>query len=231
MEASTLWVQNAAEYKALTLQAYNVATLQLKQSLKKSGAKNKAIILDLDETVLDNSPYQASGILEGRGYTESSWDEWVKLAKAQAVPGALDFLNYAHARGVEIFYITNRRSKHLDPTYQNLVELGIPVERENMMMRTTTSNKTQRRQFVLDKYQVLLYIGDVMADLGERFEDLSLNEMHVLTEGISQEFGKKYIILPNPMYGDWERAFYEDGNSSTAIKRARQRRNYLYPYE
>lgn len=231
MEASTLWVQNAAEYKALCLQAYNAASSQLKNSTRKSSDQKQAVILDLDETVLDNSPYQARGIIEGRGYDESSWADWVKLAEAQAIPGAVDFLNLAHSKGIEVFYITNRRSKHLDATYQNLVELGIPVKRENLLMRTTTSNKTQRRQQVLDKHQVLLYVGDVMADFGERFEDLSLNERHVLTERFSREFGRKFIVLPNPMYGDWERAFYEDGKSSTALKRARQRRNYLYPYE
>lgn len=231
MEASTLWVQNAAEYKALCFQAYNAATSQLNKSIQKSSDRPRAVILDLDETVLDNSPYQARGIIEGEGFNEESWDEWIRLAKAQAIPGALDFLNLAHSKGIEIFYVTNRRSKHLDATYQNLVELGIPVKRENLLMRTTTSNKTQRRQLVLDKYQMLLYVGDVLADFGERFEDLSLNERHVLTERLAREFGRKFIVLPNPMYGDWERVFYKDGKSSTALKRARQRRNFLYPYE
>lgn len=230
MEASTLWVQNAAEYKALCYQAYNAATDRLKNSLKKSGPLKKAVILDLDETVLDNSPYQAKGVIEGEGYSESSWAEWVELAQAQAIPGSVGFLNFAHSQGVEIFYVTNRKSRHLDSTYQNLVELGVPVKRENMLMRTTSSNKTQRREKVLDDYQVELFIGDVMADFGERFEDLGLNERHVLTERLSREFGRKFIVLPNPMYGDWERSFYDGTKSSTTIERARQRQNYLYPY-
>lgn len=231
MEASTLWVQNAAEYKALCHQAYNAATDRLKEMLKKRKGRNNAIILDLDETVLNNSPYQAKGVLEGTHYSESSWKEWVKRADAEAIAGSVDFLNFAHVQGVEIFYVTNRSAKYLDSTYQNLVELGIPAKRENLLMRTTTSNKSQRRELVLDQYHVLLFVGDVMADFGERFEDLGLNEMHILTERSGRDFGRRFIVLPNPMYGDWERAFYDESENSTAIKKARQRRNYLYPYE
>ena len=105
---STLWYQKAAETKALYLQGYNVATDRLKELLKTQTDKPYSIVLDLDETVLDNSPYQAQNVKDGTAFTPENWDVWVKKAAAKAVPGAKDFLQFADQNGVQIYYVSDR---------------------------------------------------------------------------------------------------------------------------
>lgn len=231
MEAATLWQQTAAEYRALSYQAYNIARTQLPLQMKKARKKKPAIVLDLDETVLDNSPYQGMTILEDQAFTPKTWDEWVDLGSAQALPGAVEFLKYAQSLGVEIFYISNRVSPQLDITYQNMVELGIPVKRENMYLRTTTSGKKDRRERVRDQgFEIVMLMGDVLADFHEVFESYNLNERRVLTEKFSQEFGRSYIVFPNTMYGDWESAVYGGSRDLSPAQKSSLRRKALYRY-
>lgn len=231
MEAATLWQQTAAEYRALSFQAYNAARTQLPQLMKKARNKKPAIVLDLDETVLDNSPYQGMTILEDVSFSPETWDQWVALGKAQAVPGSVEFLKYAQSLGVEIFYISNRVSPQLDITYQNMVELGIPVKRENISLRTTTSGKKDRRDRVKAQgYEIVMLVGDVLHDFHEVFEANNVNERRILVDKYSQDFGRAYIVLPNPMYGDWEGAVYGGNRSLSAEQKRARRRQSLYRY-
>ena len=126
-----VWTQNSAEYRALCYQAFNAAKMNLDDILffEKKCKKPLAIIADVDETVLDNSPYDGKLILNNTTYNRESWVEWGNLEIAEAIPGALEFLKYASEKNVEIFYISNRYSEQLDATINNLKKLGFPDER------------------------------------------------------------------------------------------------------
>jgi 5'-nucleotidase (lipoprotein e(P4) family) len=213
---ATLYYQRAAEMKALSLQAYNIARLRLDQELAQTQEPSKlAIVLDIDETVLDNSPYEAESILKNMNYP-TGWDEWIFKAAAEPLPGVLDFLTYADSKKVQIFYITNRRDKYREATIKNLIEKGFPQINENhLMFRTAESSKETRRLQVLQNQQIILLIGDNLGDFDKLFDDQALEKRSALVDSLKTEFGKRFIILPNPMYGDWLQAIYNYDNKLT----------------
>ncbi|MBT7608175.1 MAG: 5'-nucleotidase, lipoprotein e(P4) family [Bacteriovoracaceae bacterium] len=228
--ASTLWIQNAGEAKALYYQAFNFAKLRLDEDLKKNkSTKKRAIVVDADETVVDNSPYQAKNYLDNHGYTTTSWAEWVNAAKAPATPGSLEFLRYAAKQGVTVFYITNRGHVLKDSTFKNLKELGFPIKKENLMMKTTTSSKKERREKVLKNYRIILLIGDNLIDFSEIFEHLPTDERISVVAENKNKFGKQFIMLPNPMYGDWEKAIYNYDRKINQKDQANLRQQALRP--
>lgn len=231
MTLANMWVQNSAEYRALSFQAYNLATRELtKHVLSKNDKRRPAIILDIDETVLDNSPYQAMLNLTDKAFEEETWNEWIELARARPVPGSVEFLKEAHRQGFELFFISNRAIRHLEPTFQNMIDLGIPVKRENMFLRTNTMGKDSRRAVVEKDYRIALLIGDVMTDFSDVFEDKTTNERHILADKFAREFGSRYIVLPNPMYGEWERAIYGHDFDLSETEKKRRRERALYRY-
>ena len=117
---STLYIQQAAEYKALCYQAYNLGQVRLDAILKNhKGNKKLAIVVDVDETVLNNSPFEAKSILEKTSYP-TFWKEWCEQIDAESIAGAQEFLSYAAFHKVETFYVTNRKIELYDATLQNL---------------------------------------------------------------------------------------------------------------
>jgi 5'-nucleotidase (lipoprotein e(P4) family) len=228
--ASTLWIQNAGEAKALYFQAYNIARLRLDEDLRTNKSKTKrAIVVDADETVVDNSPYQAKNYLNNHGFSSSSWSKWVNLAKAPATPGSLEFLKYASSKGVTIFYITNRAVALKDPTFKNLKDLGFPIIKENLMMKKKTSSKKARRARVLKNHRIVLLIGDNLIDFSEIFEHLPTDERISVVSENRAKFGKQFIMLPNPMYGDWEKAIYNYDRKLNQKDQANLRQQALRP--
>ncbi len=206
---ATLYTQTAAESRALCYQAFQLARLRLDEALKQKSAKTPAIVTDIDETLLDNSPYEAYCILSGKSYP-TRWKEWVHLAKAKPVPGAREFLTYADQKGVDIFYISNRKQALLQSTMKNLKEAGFPQVREaHILLRTTTSSKETRRQAVAATHEILLLLGDNLNDFAQVFEHKSVDRRFALADSLRQLFGRKFIVLPNPMYGEWEGALYD----------------------
>jgi len=108
---ATLFQQKAAEKRALSYQAFNIAKLSLDSQLKVADlTKPLAVVVDIDETVLDNSPFEAKSILNNSDYPKY-WNEWCQLAAAKPLAGSVEFLNYAKSKGVVVFYITNRKIK------------------------------------------------------------------------------------------------------------------------
>ena len=167
--------------------------------------KPLAIIADVDETVLDNSPYDGKLILNNTTYNRESWVEWGNLEIAKAIPGSLEFLIYASEKNVEIFYISNRYSEQLEATVNNLKKLGFPDAKEsNVLLRGDTRSKSERRKSVSDNYEVIMLIGDNLSDFNDEFEIKLYNERSNQTDKLKNEFGTKLIVLPNPNYGDWE---------------------------
>lgn len=216
---TAIYQQKAAEYKALCFQAYNLAHLRLDQVLQTRGLKPKAIITDIDETVLDNSPYAISQAVRGKDYEPETWYQWTGRAAADTVPGAPTFLKYAAANGVEVFYITNRDEKERAATMQNLRKYNLPnSDTVHLIMRQTISSKEERRQQVLRNYDVVMLIGDNLADFSSLFDKRQQAERETNTLQTADAFGKRFIVLPNPNYGDWESALYNYGRYTTAQK-------------
>jgi len=219
---ATLWVQSAAEYRASALQTYATARRQLDTALADrswSGAEEEqnedssqppAVILDLDETTLDNVGYEARAIKRGITYDKPLWREWVSESAADAVPGASEFLAYARSRGVTPFYITNRDFDPEHPgTLRNLERLGFPLTADNLLMRGTRpewkSDKSGRRAHVASTHRVLLVIGDDLNDFTNA-RDKSQAEREAIMDRTANWWGTRWFMLPNPMYGSWESA-------------------------
>jgi 5'-nucleotidase (lipoprotein e(P4) family) len=236
-----LWTQSSAEYRALAYQTFALARLRLDDDLRSRAnatqrssrqtrrllSRAAAVIVDVDETVLDNSRYQAELVLRGLPYEAASWRAWCERAEAGAVPGAVDFLNYAASRGVRVFYITNRRVPEKTGTIRNLQKLGFPnVTEDSVMVREegSTPSKESRRKKVAERYRIALLIGDNLNDFNDDFAGKLTAERAAQVERERAEFGSRFIVVPNPMYGDWENAIYENKTRLTdAEKRAYRR--------
>ncbi len=217
-----VWTQNSAEYRALCYQAFNAAKINLDLFFlnKKEFDKPLAIITDVDETVLDNSPYDGKLILNNISYNRESWVFWGNLEKAEAIPGSLEFLHYASEKNVEIFYISNRYAEQLEATVNNLEKLGFPdAKKSNVLLRNDSRSKSERRKSVYDKYKVIMLIGDNLADFNDEFEIKLSEERTNYTDELSNDFGTRLIVLPNPNYGDWEsNGIYEGMNYNNLQK-------------
>ena len=216
--------QKAAEYKALCFQSYNIAKLQLDQKLllkKNKKALPPAIITDVDETILDNSPYAVRRSLEGKEYEQESWIKWTNEAKCDTVPGALSFLKYASANHVEIFYITNRSENEKGGTLNNLLQFGFPnADHSHLVMKGNESSKEARRQEILKQHNVILYLGDNLADFSNLFDNKkTISERAGAVNEISGNLGNNFIVIPNADYGDWEAAIYGYNYGMTQIQK------------
>ena len=235
---AVLWTQSSAEYRALAYQTFTLARLRLDQELasrksargfrsQKRSTTPAAVIVDADETVLDNSRFQAELILRGLPYTSQAWQAWCDRAEADAVPGAVEFLNYAVGRGVHVFYITNRRQPEKAGTVANLKKLGFPEVSENTVMireQGTTASKESRRQNVSSRYRLVLLVGDNLNDFNDHFAGKSVAERKAEVDRQRSEFGSRFIVVPNPMYGDWESAIYGNpSNPGESDRRAKRK--------
>ena len=203
-----LWFQSSAEARALFYQAYNLARLRLKEELRQGREAPPAVVVDIDETILDNSPHQAKLVQTGQVFP-SFWQEWVDRAEAQPLPGAVEFLRFADSNGVAVFYVSNRDERMLEATMKNLERHNFPqVRPERLLLRTTESSKAERRHRVAEQYAILLLIGDNLNDFSEVFEGQSPEQRASITEQMMDRFGEKFIVLPNPYYGDWENSVF-----------------------
>lgn len=202
---ATLWYQQSAEMKAIYYQCYRNAETALSENLAWSDkTKPAAVVLDIDETVLDNSPYQAWQVLENKPFTDQDWIRWVNLAKAEPLPGALEFTRYADSLGVEVFYVSNRSVPEMNATIINLAAYGFPdADTTHLLLRQGSSSKIERRTLIENNYEILLLIGDNLADQSGAYEKRGPGLGFDTVEADRELFGTKYIVLPNPMYGSW----------------------------
>ena len=221
---SVAWMQNSAEYGLLTQQIYRHAMTQLEKGLadqswsadevqneaKDFADKKPAIIFDVDETIFDNSPFNARNILQNKSFSEEIWQEWCLEEKAILIPGAKEFILAAKEKGVAIYYVTNRRDPVKTATIRNMEKLGLPVDAEHLLTRNDDEGrggeKITRRATIAKEHRIILLVGDSMSDLcsgmGTKVQD-ERNE--TATKKISF-LGERWIMLPNPSYGGWERA-------------------------
>ena len=226
-----LWTQTSGEWRALSYQAFALARMSLDRDLRvnRRNRMRRAVIVDVDETVLDNSAYQAMLVKTRRAYESKSWNDWCKKEQAAAIPGAVEFLRYANSRGVRVFYVTNRRESEKQCTARNLRQVGFPdVSDETVLVRTGTSSKQPRRDDVARKHRVVLLMGDNLNDFAEIFENSKTIESRLAaTNQNKSNFGTRFIVLPNVMYGAWEEAMYGDPAKLTEEQKAEKRRNTL----
>ena len=221
---SVVWFRTSVEYRATALQAYRLASLMLDRALadrawtaapEQTGdfaSKPPAVILDVDETVLDNSESEERNIREGAAYNEVRWAAWCNERSATPIPGALEFTRAAAAKGVAVFYVTNR-DRALEPaTRDNLARYGFPLDpgRDTVLTRAerpewTSSEKSARRSLVAQDFRILLLVGDDFGDFvagarGTMAARTALDHAHAAMWGV------KWIALPNPLYGSWKTA-------------------------
>ncbi|HEY0593882.1 MAG TPA: HAD family acid phosphatase [Thermoanaerobaculia bacterium] len=220
---STLWIQTAAEYHAAALQTFGAATRALDAMLADAsataaveqtgsfGALPPAVVVDIDETMLDNSPFQARLIIDGTLYSEELWSGWVEERKAQPVPGAVAFARAAADRGVVVFYVSNRNEAGETATRDNLRAAGFPLDErfDTVLLRGEreflASDKSARRSAVASTHRVLLMIGD---DLGDFLPNVRTSpaEREAMVERHAAWWGTRWFVVPNPMYGSWQLA-------------------------
>ncbi|PZP49694.1 MAG: 5'-nucleotidase, lipoprotein e(P4) family [Pseudopedobacter saltans] len=206
-----LWQQRAAEYKALCFQAYNFAHQSLDEVVKANNSdKPLAVVTDIDETVLDNSPSTIQQAKNRASFSFKAWKEWTDLAAADTVPGAPAFFKYAASKGVEVFYITNRAISEQASTLKNLQKYGFPfADVKHLLLMGTTSDKEERRKQVAQQYNIVLYCGDNLSDFSSAFNNKNSVSRGNWTQDNQSLFGIKYIVLPNVMYGNWLDAYYD----------------------
>ena len=223
---AVLFKRTSAEYKANTFQIYTSAKnnidkaladkswTALKNQLKDYQNLPPAIILDIDETVLDNSEHQVRSIKNGTNYP-IGWKEWVSEESAGALPGVKEFLSYANTKGIKIFYVTNRTHDLEEYTRNNIKSLGLPFDNDMdvLLMKNEKgwgSDKTSRRDLIKKDFRVIQIFGDQLDDFIPLTESAkSMNERKILIDKYADMWGEKWYMLINPMYGEWEEALYE----------------------
>ena len=232
MVMATLWFQHSAEVRALYYQGYNIAQLRVEQALDTLPANLKlAVVADIDETILDNSPSEGKNILEGERYSSDRWTDWTDKSSAEGLPGSLEFAEFLQAKGVDLYYISNRSVDELDATLANLKALNYPfADKEHILLKSDESTKTPRREIVMKTHYIILLLGDNLNDFSDLFENRDTNKGFNTVDQLSQEFGKRFIILPNPLYGSWTKPIYGATSGLTPAETANERRGFLTDY-
>lgn len=209
---ATAWFQQSAEMRACYYQSYMLAKMALKENLQNyKGAKPAAVVLDIDETVLDNSPFEAKLMADRQNYSDSAWMAWSAREEALALPGAAEFIAYARELGVDVFFISNRVLDERERTLKNLATAGMAVDSAHLLLYDLskgTSCKDERRDLVSETHEIILFIGDNLGDYTSLFDRRDSSLALHLADSLYEDFGRKFIILPNPMYGEWENAIY-----------------------
>ena len=203
-----LWMRTSAEYRALAYQGYNVAMNAVKMAVTDPSHQRKplAIVLDADETVVDNTKLMGESIVNGNGRFDAPWwRQAVYQGKSQAMPGAVEFLNEVHKQGVEIFYVSNRYAPvNLDVTIQNFKELGFPsVDKDHVLLFEKDSDKQPRVDMIAKKYYVIVYMGDNAGDFPIGTKGKTLAERNAIIDNHKEDFGTTFVVFPNPAYGSW----------------------------
>lgn len=243
---ATLWMQTSVEYAAGTTQVFRQAcdaldaaladarwnALPLPEQRRAMGFESlpPAVIADLDETLIDNSPYQARQVMAGGGFDPDSWRQWVGEARAAAVPGALEFARCAQERGVALVYVSNRKHEgERAPTVANLRTLGFPLAGGNDELvllrgdqRGPGRDKSARRAWVAQRYRVLQLLGDNLGDFLDGV-DATPAARQAMTGDYQAWWGRRWFMLPNPSYGSWEDALSVEcatPDDAVACKRA-----------
>ncbi|MBO0494254.1 HAD family acid phosphatase [Pseudomonas sp. Marseille-Q1929] len=227
---AVLWTQTSIEHELIYRQVFASATRQLDAALadptwdalplppRNLSGLPPAVVVDIDETVLDNVPLNARDILTNQVYSYDRWNTWVDQAKAQALPGAVEFLQAADKKGITVYYITNREHSQVQATVNNLRLRGFPVAHNEQVLAASTPTghceqagygKNCRRQWVASHARVLMLAGDSFGDFVQA-EHNTLAEQRKAAAPYLAWLGQRWFLLPNPTYGNWYSAPYGD---------------------
>nr|WP_255635555.1 HAD family acid phosphatase [Azospirillum sp. 412522] len=242
-----LWMQRSVEYKANALAVYALGKIQLDKALadrnwtaatEQAGSYQDlppAVVLDLDETAMDNSAYQAGLVTTGTDFAPKTWDAWVKAEKATAVPGAVEFTQYAESKGVKVFYVTNRSADQEEPTRRNAQALGFPMggNVDTFLMSKEKpdwgSAKSTRRAYIAKDYRIVLLFGDNFGDFSDAYSGSEADRLKAF-EAAKEHFGRDWLMLANPGYGSFESAPYGHNFKLSADERRAKKIGALEPW-
>jgi 5'-nucleotidase (lipoprotein e(P4) family) len=245
---AVLWMQKSVEYKANTEAVFALAKIRLDEALKDKSRTaapaeqtgsfkdlSPAVVLDADETVLDNSGYQAWMVVKGETFNPKTWTQFVKSETSAAIPGAVAFTKYAESKGVRVFYVTNRTKEEEEATRENMRKLGFPMEANIDTILTAKeqpdwgSAKGTRRAVIAKHYRILLLVGDNFGDFTDAYKG-SVDERQKVYDENAAHWGKDWLMLPNPSYGSFEAAPF-GGNFKLPIEEQRAaKRGVLAPW-
>ncbi|MDA8815776.1 hypothetical protein N9N68_00985 [Gammaproteobacteria bacterium] len=243
---AVLYAQSSAEYEANNLQTFAGAKLALEKALVNKNwtaaieqkedfsEKPPAVILDIDETVLNNIPFQARAIIKGESYP-NGWVEWMLEEASTSVAGVSEFLKYADSKGIKIFYVTNRIAIAEEATRNNLKKLGLPfdTDRDVLLMKNEngwTSDKVSRRELIAQDYRILLLIGDQLGDFISLDEATAgMDSRKEIAAKYEEMWGRKWFMITNPIYGRWEASIYNNEYPDTESELMQMRLKALKP--
>ncbi len=228
---ANLYMQTSAEYRAACLQTYQWATERLDQRVAtRTLSKPPAVVMDLDETVVDNAAYQSYLDRENMDYSDAAWERYERdfPGEVKLIPGVKAFINHAEAKGVTVIFLSNRLTKYQESTIKALTRNGISTDHiaDRLVLKDTTSDKSARRAQVAAKFDIVLFVGDNLRDFDESFVTPKLDfkdganraqaiaGRKSLVDANAYHFGADWIILPNPVYGEWQRPLGPDPRSN-----------------
>ncbi len=249
-----LWIQTSAEYKILAEQTYRQAWSQIEDKLSKvragygvpsaaleqpglnTNALPYAVVLDIDETVLDNSPMSGRLIETRAGYTTDNWNKWVEKEAAAFIPGAEAFVNKLRASNVEVIFITNRMKTEEAHTIIDLRPIVVTddkiltsEEKPEPSGQPWPSEKSTRREYVATKYWIIGMVGDDLADFIPKIKTMPPDQRVVEASKYQDRFGDRWFLLPNPVYGSWETVLYN--RSDNDKKQLEDKMKYIKSYQ
>ncbi|MGH7648488.1 MAG: 5'-nucleotidase, lipoprotein e(P4) family [Gemmatimonadaceae bacterium] len=203
------WYRASAERRAIYVEVYRAAAERLEQRVKPLAPQSWAVILDADETVLDNSPNEEESDSLHQPFSDARFVAWVKRDAARALPGAADFTRHVHDLGGKVAIVTNRADSLCDHTRRTLTRAGITADEVLCQPNGASSDKNPRFQAVaqgtppstLPKLTVVMWLGDNIQDFPAPTGAQSIRSA---PDSAFAPFGDIYFVLPNPMYGSWE---------------------------
>jgi acid phosphatase len=218
-----LWFQSAEECRWIQRSAFSAARRALEAALEdaswsalgqgpEAAALPPAVIADIDETLLDNSAFEGGLLRSGATFTAEAWRAWVEAERATALPGALEMARFAEQRGVTIFYVSNRDAPFEAATRANLAREGFPVrdDLDTVLLRGERpewkTDKESRRREIAASHRVLLLLGDDLNDFLPGLDAAPVAQRSAAAEAHGERWGVSWFVLPNPLYGSWERA-------------------------
>jgi 5'-nucleotidase (lipoprotein e(P4) family) len=206
LPADVRWFRNSAEYRALTTQVYRQASVRLADLARSRARDSWAVILDADETVLDNSEYQRRRASVDSGFSDPTWVQWVRERTATAVPGAVEFTRLVRTMGGKVAIVTNRADSLCAETRENLAKVGVNAD-VVLCQPPGQSDKNPRFQRIQNGTGTGLPALAVVAWLGDNIQDFPGLTQQVMRDDPTKmaDFGSRFFVLPNPMYGSWDR--------------------------
>ncbi len=235
---AVVWSRTSAESEAVHLQTYETARRTLDAALadrtwtaatEQTGDFSRlppAIVVDVDDTVLDTTDYMVERARVGDAFSKASWNAYVQLENAPPVPGALKYLQYAASKGVTVFYVSNREVQvpgfkdEVEPTRRNLAKLGFPntSDAKTILFRDNArgwKDKSPRRAEIAKTHRIVQMVGDNLYDLID-IPNATRESRDTAVESRLDWLGTRWFVLPNPMYGSWESVITQSASGSDA---------------